>query len=451
MKLQFVLVLCLLFPFTILAQLAITPGTQFSMAGNIQLALENTDLINNGSFIAGNSIATFRGNTSSSISGFQPVHFFALELNKANNTAVILQQPIAVAQRILFSSGFLNLNGFDADLGTTGSLENENENSRVTGPNGGEVLFSTVLNAPIAINPGNLGAVITSTQNLGNVIIRRGHEAQVIGGPAGNSLFRYYDIIPTSNTSLNATLRFNYFDGELGTLDETTLVYFKSDDSTNWTIQGFTSSNTSINFVEKTAISSFSRWWTLSNIDIILPAHFISFTTTCDGSRVAINWKTAQEQNTKFFNIERSADGINWTIIGNVPAAGNSTNESSYLYTDNDAIENAYYRVSEHDADSRLQYSNTIHSSCIITDQFKLWPNPAQNTAFINLIAENKSQVLIRLFDSKGALVKMQTETASHGSNQFSLDISRLANGIYTLHAEWNNGQIQKSILLVKQ
>jgi hypothetical protein len=55
---------------------------------------------------------------------------------------------------------------------------------------------------------------------------------------------------------------------------------------------------------------------------------------------------------------------------------------------------------------------------------------PLKSTAFINLIAENKSQVLIRLFDSKGALVKMQTETASHGSNQFSLDISIvLANG----------------------
>jgi hypothetical protein len=96
-------------------------------------------------------MTTFQGNVSSSISGTQPIRFFALELNKANSTSVILQQSIGVIQRILFSSGFLSLNGFDADLGTTGFLENEKENSRVTGPNGGEVLFSTVLNAPVAL------------------------------------------------------------------------------------------------------------------------------------------------------------------------------------------------------------------------------------------------------------------------------------------------------------
>src|SRR5262249_37360711 len=147
--------------------------------------------------------------------------------------------------------------GFNTNLGTTGFLQNENENSRVTGPNGGEVLFDTVLNAPVAANPGNLGAVITSTQNLGDVIIKRGHESQVIGNGASNSLFRYYEIIPANNNNLNATLRFNYFDGELGSLDESKLVFYKSDDSTNWAIQGFTSGNATTNFVEKTAINSY--------------------------------------------------------------------------------------------------------------------------------------------------------------------------------------------------
>ena len=74
--------------------------------------------------------------------------------------------------------GCLNLNGFNADLGTTGRLDAENENSRITGTNGGEVFFSTELNAPAGANPGNLGAIITSTQNLGNVLIKRGHRSQ---------------------------------------------------------------------------------------------------------------------------------------------------------------------------------------------------------------------------------------------------------------------------------
>jgi hypothetical protein len=122
------------------------------------------------------------------------------------------------------------------------------------------------------------------------VIIKRGHESQVIGGAAGNSLFRYYDIIPTSNTSLNATLRFNYFDGELGTLDETTLVYFKSDDSTNWAIQGFTSSNSLDKFCRKKQLSVLFPGGGRFPISTLFCLHILYHSLQrVTGSRVAIN------------------------------------------------------------------------------------------------------------------------------------------------------------------
>jgi hypothetical protein len=185
MRPKFLLLLSVLSACTVSAQLVITAGAQFSIAGNIPLTLQNTDLVNNGSFIAGNSTITFTGNFASSISGSQTVQFFGLELNKDNNSSVVLQRAIGITQRILFTSGFLDLNGFNTNLGSIAHLDGEQENSRITGINGGEVLFSTVLNAPASANPGNLGAIITSAQNLGNVVIKRGHQSQVIGSGAG--------------------------------------------------------------------------------------------------------------------------------------------------------------------------------------------------------------------------------------------------------------------------
>ncbi|HET6769525.1 MAG TPA: hypothetical protein VFH08_19095, partial [Chitinophagaceae bacterium] len=276
MKSQLLILLILVSTHRLPAQLTITPGSQFAAVGNIQLTLQNTDLINNGNFATGNSRTSFTGNVSSFISGSQPTQFFVVTVSKTNNTSVVLQQSIAVTERVLFSSGFLDLNSFNTDLGTTGRLENEQEASRIIGENGGQVLFATMLNAPAGANPGNLGAIISSTQNLGDVIIQRGHEAQVNGVGLASSILRYYDILPANNTDLNATLRLNYFDEELNNINENSLVLFKTDDGINWSNQQFTSRDANTNFVEKTGIGSFSRW-TLSNDNNALPVRFILF------------------------------------------------------------------------------------------------------------------------------------------------------------------------------
>ncbi len=450
MKSKLLVVLPLLSVYTISAQLAITPGAQFSIAGNTQLTLQNTSIINNGNFIAGNSIISFTGNASSSISGSQPVQFFALEMNKTNNTFLILQRAIGVTQRILFTSGFLDLDNFNADLGTTGHLEAEQDDKRIVGF-GGQVLFSAVLNAPAGANPGNLGAIITSSQDMGNVIIKRGHQSQAVNGSvSGNSLLRYYDIVPANNTNLNATLRFNYFDGELNGLTENALELFKSDNAINWSAQGFTSRDATANFVEKTGIGSFSRW-TLSSPNNQLPVRFILFNANCEGNKVLITWKTAQEQNSSHFNIERSTDGISWTVIGNLPAAGNSTTESSYFFPDNNSLQNGFYRIAAYDLDGRAQYTSVLRSSCNATDVFSLWPNPVRDMISINIVAANESKAMIKVFDSKGALVKGREATVLPGSNQFSVDMKSLANGVYSLSVNWNNGQMKKAVQVMKQ
>src|SRR5882724_4122074 len=149
-------------------QLTITPGAQLSVTGSLQLTLSNSDLVNNGSFSAGTGTVSFTGSAAAAILGSQTTHFNTLQLNKSGSGIVTLQNSISIGQQINFTSGLLDLNGFDADLGTSGLLNGEQVSSHIVGLNGGNVSFTTTLNAPAAVNPGNLGAVITSAQNLGN-------------------------------------------------------------------------------------------------------------------------------------------------------------------------------------------------------------------------------------------------------------------------------------------
>ena len=444
------MLLPLLWPFIPAAQLIISPGTQFSLAGFLQLTLQNTDFVNNGNFTAGNSTVSFKGNAPSSISGSQPIQLNELEIGKTNGKSVLLQSSIAVNQRVLFSSGFLNLNGFNLNLGSTGHLDGEQENTRITGPNGGEVLFNVSLNSPTGSNPANLGIFITAGPDLGNVTIKRGHQSQVNGSGLGNSILRYYDIVPANNANLNATLRFKYFDAELNGLDENSLVFFESQNNSNWTNLGFTSRDVVANFVEKTVINSFRRF-TLSSPNNILPVSFTLFNANCENSKVLLTWKTAQEQNSSHFNIERSADGSSWAVVGSLAAAGTSTAERSYSFRDNNPLQNGFYRIAEFDLDGRVQYTGTLRSSCSLRDEFNLWPNPARDLVFINIVAANTSQAIIKMYDSKGALVKMQNAPVLQGSNQLAVDIKSLANGVYTLSISWNNGQSGKSAQVLKQ
>jgi type IX secretion system substrate protein len=431
------------------AQLAITPGAQFSIFSDTKLTLQNIDLVNNGNFlVATTSPISFTGDASSFIEGDQTVRFFKVQINKTGDQSVILRKTISVGNSIFFTSGFLNLNGFNVDLETTGSIQGENNNSRFTGANGGQILLVTNLAAPSNANPGNLGIVITSDKNLGQVTIKRGHQSQVGQGLA-SSILRYYEVLPANNVNLNAVVRFNYLDAELNGFNGNSLSFFKSDDAVNWTDIGFSSRDTIQNFVEKNVVSSFSRF-TLSTSNIPLPVNFVSFNVNCEGERVRITWQTAQEQNSSRFDVERSGDGTHWSVIGSLPAAGNTSSVTSYSFSDNNPPLNAQYRTAEYDVTGAPQYTTIIKSSCNVTELLKAWPNPIQDKLFINITTASESQATIKVFDSRGALIKVQRTNVLPGNNLLNVDMKLLPGGNYLLTAEWSGGRMKKSTLVVK-
>ena len=435
---------------TVWGQLVIASGAQISLTGTTHLTLHNTDFVNNGNFTAGSSMITFLGNAPSTISGSQPTRFFELELSKTNNSSVKLQRSIDVTQRVLLTAGFFDLNGFDTDLGNSGHLDGERDNSRIIGPAGGEVLFNANLNTPNGSNPANLGIFITANQDLGNVMIKRGHRSQTINPGGLTSIRRYYDIIPSNNTNINASLRFRYFHGELNGLDENALIFFQSQNSVTWSNLGFNSRDTVSDFVVGTGINSFSKF-TLSASAIPLTVRFGLFNAKCDGGKVVITWGTVQEQNSSHFNVERSADGMRWTVIENLPAVGNSTTEKRYSIADNTPLQNAYYRIAQYDHSGRVAYTNAIRTSCTVKDLFNLWPNPTRDKLFISIVTTSESQAVIKLFDNKGALMKVQTATLLPGNNQVSFDVGLMANGLYQLSVDWNNGRSLKTLHVLKK
>lgn len=434
---------------TAFSQVYISSGATLHLAGNAQVTLQDVNFVNDGTLSApANGRIIFSGNGDNEIAGTDVPAFAELEIAKTGTGFLTLQTNIGVSNKIVFTSNLIDLNNNNIDLGGTGILENENENSRVTGASGGQIICTANLNATSVVNPANLGAVITSAQDLGNTEIRRGHQSQTNGGGGGNSILRYFDISPTNNTTLNATLRMYYFDAELNGLLENTMDMFESPDNSNWQNLGYLNRDATANFLEQTAIPDFARF-TMSNTGNALPLVWGVGNISCDGNEVLIRWQTLYESNTASFTIQRSSmGGSQWTTVATVAATGNS--QVPVDYSINDTEPGNFYRILQTDLDGRTSISPVLRSNCTNKELFSAYPNPVSSRVTIEAYASSNQPVAINIFDAKGVAVKQLKKNLNRGMNQLQIDVNGLPNGSYWLQVKWVNGT-EKVIRIEKQ
>jgi hypothetical protein len=447
------LLLVLLPAAAVQAQFTVQSGAVVSTNGSAVITVQDLDLIINGSIIqqAGDGYWFFTGLGNNSIGGGNSPSFDQLYISKTGSAKLSLSQDITIAGSIYFNSGLIDLNNNHIFLQSTAQLTGENETSRIVGGNGGYIEITATLNAPAAADPGNLGAMITSAQNLGTTIIRRGHSSQPGAGGTANSILRYYDILPANDAGLNATLRLNYFDAELNGLDESTLVLWKSTDQTHWADMGYSTRDATGNFVEAVGLTDLSRW-TIATVSNPLPVKIISFTVECLDGSARIGWRTALEQNSSRFDVEKSMDGAQWQTIGHLAAAGNSPVEKDYSYIDaGTASGTAFYRVVEFDLDGSPTYSKIASASCgVAGDDPVAYPNPVRDICWVTLNSPGASLMKIDIYDVAGARRFTQMAALNQGDNRIGIDGKALPAGLYFLHLQWENGLRTKIIKIEK-
>lgn len=348
------------------AQLKIEPGANWIISGNPSIVLQDIDLVNNGIISGGIGTFRFTGFQNSTIGGGSAPVFYLLEMAKTNSAKVLLSNNINVNHSINFVSGQLDMNGKNIFLAPSAFLNNETELNRVTGTGGGYIQIVQNMNMPNLTNPGNLGAFISSSANLGSVTIRRSHLPQT-GTGLTNSINRHYSIVPTNNSNLNATIRLNYFDAELNGQNENNLVMYQSTDAgSNWTNISRTTNSTTSNYVEKTAVASLALY-SLAN-DNTSAAAVTGLTFT--GSRkkatdVQLKWTTQTETNMSGFQVQRKldteADFTDRSFVNTLAPGGNSITTLSYQLVDANAhTGSSSYRLKIVDKTNNVTYSPII-------------------------------------------------------------------------------------------
>lgn len=448
----------LLAPALCSAQLFIQNGATVKTTNGAVVTLLDIDLVNNGTFqqLPGDGKVLFMGTGNSTVSGAAsaPLSFDTLEVAKTGSGKVTMQRTSAVNSAIKFTTGLLDLGGWNILLAPAARLSGESESSHsIDLATGGGIFITTTLNAPVAVNPGNLGAIITSASNLGATTVIRRHNAQLTNsGSPVTTIQRQYLIAPANNTNLNATLRFRYLESELNGMTESDLQLYKSQSpyivTTN---EGYTTRDAAGNYVEKTGISDFSLW-SLSSSGVPLPVTLVRFDAACNNNAVLNSWVTAEEQNMRSFEVQRSTQHSDWKTIGIVQATGNSSTPQEYSFTDPDpASVVTLYRIAIQDVDGKIAYSDIRKVQCgSRLNEVSIWPNPVQDDLNIAMDVAEDASLNMRVFDSKGALVRELKNKLVKGANQMQVGMNGLASGIYQLVLQWGNG-LQQTVKIVKQ
>src|SRR5687768_7887918 len=328
----------------------ITPGTTLKTMNGSYIVLNSMNLENNGTIqqAVNSGMFDFRGSTNDTISGSGTTVFDRISLAKDAGSQLILQRNIAVNTEFIFSGGMIYLDNYILDLGGLGNLVNESETSRAFTYGTGYIQATRILNNPSSVNAGNLGAMISSTKNLGTTIIRRGHQVQTNIYASNNSIQRYYDISPANNTSLKATLSFSYFDAELNGMDETTLTLWKKKDPVLWDYVGHDSKNAISNYVLRNNISKFSIWTlafdTVSNLvrAVQVPEQkelmMVDFAVRIFPNPTGTSFNVAIQSADQLEKIQLKVFGINGQIIetlqanpGQIVKIGNNYRAGAYL------------------------------------------------------------------------------------------------------------------------
>lgn len=161
------------------------------------------------------------------------------------------------------------------------------------------------------------------------------------------------------------------------------------------------------------------------------PVKLSEFYASAKDKRVALNWRTASEENSSHFLVERSWNGSQFTPVGDVKAAGQSSIMQQYSFIDEQPLPHNFYRLKSVDLDGKFQFGKIISVKLKTDSKLELYPVPASDV--LNIQVDSETSSVIQVIDLAGRVVKFLRVDA--GRTSYALPVSDLKAGCYFIKA----------------
>ncbi len=168
-----------------------------------------------------------------------------------------------------------------------------------------------------------------------------------------------------------------------------------------------------------------------------LPVTLTQFSAAWHDDKVALTWKAFTDNNSAYFNVQRSNNGRNFTTIGKVPVIAGSGIANEYNFIDMTAVNSIdgflFYRLQSVDKNESGTYSKTIRVRLKHASTFTIFPNPAKDFLNIEWLSPKEEAVTIEFMDVQGKIVKQLKVQTYNGYNNLHINITNLQAGCYSI------------------
>ncbi|MEP7377463.1 MAG: T9SS type A sorting domain-containing protein [Chitinophagaceae bacterium] len=182
-----------------------------------------------------------------------------------------------------------------------------------------------------------------------------------------------------------------------------------------------------------------------------LPVNLLSFSGKPVPGGALLEWKTDNEINASHFDIQRSTDGSNYILVGNISAA-NTPGTHEYSFTDPVQFsKTTYYRLKQVDIDGRFIYSTVVvFAAQQKRDAVSVYPNPFVSQANLTVQLSHAGKTNFSLMDNNGKMVRKWQQDLPAGTTAMIINLEGLPAGLYHLELKDLNNS-QQRIKLIKQ
>ncbi len=340
---------------------------------------------------------------------------------------------------------------------TNSSLSTSTATSANSQPDGSSVIYTNVSCDLIAGIDDGVGGNV-----LGNVVATVNVSASAPSYNGQPYVRRWYEITPSNNGPATVTLYIDQSDfANYNTNSGTYAPLPTSGNNSDPNIANIRISQISggpLGIGTATVITPTANWngshWELSFPvagfsqfyvhganpgNIPLPVSISSFQGRKLAQSNELNWTTMNEQNNSHFVLQYATDGINFSDLARIDSKapnGNSLQMLNYSFEHaSPAMGHNYYRLLQVDIDAK----STLNAKVVDLiwgangSTVSVYPNPTKGMVNIDLYTSRAQNTTIKLLDMSGRVVKQIQARSEAGVNKLYLDISDLANGIYSI------------------
>lgn len=174
------------------------------------------------------------------------------------------------------------------------------------------------------------------------------------------------------------------------------------------------------------------------------PVTWTAFYLTPLDNACKITWGTADEKDNKYFAVERSTDGINFTLIGTLEGGGNRDIASNYYFIDHAPLEGtSYYRITQYDFDGTFSSTGMRPYSSEGIFKVNTYPNPFQQSTTLLVTGTDAEPYSYSIHSVNGQLI----EAGTGSFNETKTIAEGMIKGMYMLTVSGSTDVITTKIV----